>query len=189
LQGSNPGFLVQQNSLRDAILAALNLNIFARHADRVRGANIAQMINVLQAMIITEKEKMVLTPTYYVFKMYVPFQDATFIPVTFDAGWYTHGAVAIPRLDAIAAKDANGKLWLEITNLDPNEPVEVEAGLAGITAKSASGETLTAPKADSVNTFDAANTVTPKAISAKVQGGKLTLKLEPKSVTVVSVQQ
>ena len=97
--------------------------------------------------------------------------------------------MALPRLDAIAAKDANGKLWLEITNLDPNEPVEVEAGLAGITAKSASGETLTAPKVDSVNTFDAANTVIPKPISAKVQGGKLTLKLEPKSITVVSVEQ
>jgi alpha-L-arabinofuranosidase len=108
LPGSNPGFLVQQNSLRDAILAALNLNIFARHADRVRCANIAQMINVLQAMIITDKEKMVLTPTYYVFKMYVPFQDAKLIPITFDAGWYAHGAVAIPRLDAIAAKDTNG---------------------------------------------------------------------------------
>ena len=91
LPGTNPGFLVQQNSLRDAVLAALNLNIFARHADRVRMANIAQMINVLQAMILTDKEKMVLTPTYYVFKMYVPFQDATFVPVTFDAGTYTHG--------------------------------------------------------------------------------------------------
>src|SRR5204863_7074362 len=148
LPGSNPGFLVQQNSLRDAIMATLNLNIFARHADRVRGANIAQMINVLQAMILTDKEKMVLTPTYYVFKMYAPFQDATFVPVTFDAGWYTHGDVALPRVDAIAAKDANGKLWLEITNLDPNKPVEIEAGLGGITAKSATGETLTALKVD-----------------------------------------
>ena len=189
LPGSNPGFLVQQNSLRDAILAALNLNIFARHADRVRGANIAQMINVLQAMIITDKNRMVLTPTYYVFKMYVPFQDATFVPVTFDAGWYTHGDVALPRVDAIAAKDTKGKLWLEITNLDPNQPVEIEASLAGITAKSATGETLTAPKVDSVNTFDAADAVMPKPISAKVQGGKLTLKLEPKSITVVSVEQ
>jgi len=151
--------------------------------------NIAQMVNVLQAMIITDKERMVLTPTYYVFKMYVPFQDATFIPVTFDAGWYTHGTVALPHVDAIAAKDTNGKLWMEITNLDPNEPIEIEAALAGITAKSASGETLTAPKVDSVNTFDAANTVMPKPISAKVQGGKLTLKLEPKSITVVSVEQ
>lgn len=87
-EGTDPGFLIQQNSVRDAILAALNINIFARHADRVRMANIAQMINVLQAMILTDKEKMLLTPTYHVFHMYVPFQDATFVPVSFDKGSY-----------------------------------------------------------------------------------------------------
>jgi alpha-N-arabinofuranosidase len=189
LPGSNPGFLVQQNSMRDAILAALNLNIFVRHADRVRGANIAQMINVLQAMIMTDKEKMALTPTYHVFKMYVPFQDATFVPVTFNAGTYTQGDITLPRVDAIAAKDASGKLWLEMTNLDPNQPAEIEVSLSGMTAKSAVGETLTAPKVDSVNTFAAPNTVRPKPIFAQVQGGKLKLRLEPKSVTVISVDQ
>jgi alpha-N-arabinofuranosidase len=189
LPGSNPGFLAQQNSMRDAVLAALNLNIFARHADRVRMANIAQMINVLQAMILTDKEKMVLTPSYYVYKMYVPFQDATFVPVAFNAGSYTHGEISLPRVDAIAAKDASGKLWLEITNLDPNQSVEIEATLSGSTGKSAVGETLTGPKVDSVNTFDAPTTVVPKPVTAKVQGGKLVLKLEPKSVTVVSVEQ
>jgi alpha-N-arabinofuranosidase len=189
LPGSNPGFLVQQNSLRDAILAALNLNIFARHADRVRMANIAQMINVLQAMIITDKDKMVLTPTYYLFKMYVPFQDATFVPVTFDAGSYRHGDTTLPRVDAIAAKDTAGRLWLAITNVDPNQSVEIEASLVGITAKSAVGETLTAPRVDSVNTFEAPNAVLPKPVSAKVQGAKLSLRLDPKSVTVISVEQ
>ena len=188
LPGSNPGFLVQQNSLRDAIVAALNLNIFARHAERVRGTNIAQMINVLQAMIMTDKEKMVLTPTYYVFKMYVPFQDATFVPVTFNAGTYTHGDITLPRVDAIAAKDKAGKLWIEVTNVDPNEPVEVDLSLAGVAAKSAAGETLSAPKVDSINTFDAPNTVAPKPVSARAQGGKLTLKLGPKSVTVISAE-
>ena len=188
LPGSTPGFLAQQNSMRDAVLAALNLNIFARHAERVRIANIAQMINVLQAMILTDKEKMVLTPTYHVFKMYLPFQDATFIPVTFNAGTYTHGDITMPRVDAIAAKDAAGKLWLEITNVDPNQPLEIEVSLTGISAGSVTGETLTAAKVDSVNTFESPNTVVPKAISAKVQGGKLALKLDPKSVTVVSVQ-
>ena len=189
MPGSNPGFLVQQNSVRDAILASLNLNIFARHAERVRMANIAQMINVLQAMIMTDKEKMVLTPTYHVFKMYVPFQDATSVPVTFDAGTYKNGDITLPRVDAIAAKDTKGKLWLAITNLDPNQPVEIDASVSGINAKSASGETLTAPQVDSVNTFDAPNTVAPKAISAKAEGGKLVLTLPPKSVTVVSVDQ
>jgi len=185
--GSNPGFLVQQNSIRDAVLAALNLNIFARHADRVRGANIAQMINVLQAMIMTDKEKMVLTPTYHVFKMYVPFQDATFIPVTLNAGTYTNGDVTLPRVDVIAAKDASGKLWLALTNVDPNNIVEIEVNIPGSRANTASGETLTAAKVDSVNTFDAPNTVTPKPITAKLQNGKLTIKLDSKSVTVVSL--
>ncbi|HEV2467756.1 MAG TPA: alpha-L-arabinofuranosidase C-terminal domain-containing protein [Candidatus Sulfotelmatobacter sp.] len=189
LPGSNPGFLVQQNSMRDAILAALNLNIFARHADRVRMANIAQMINVLQATIMTDKEKMVLTPTYYVYKMYVPFQDATFLPVTFEAGAYTHDKINLPRVDAIAAKASDGKLWLEITNVDPNQSADLEVNLAGASTKGASGETLTAPNVDSVNTFDAPNTVVPKPISVKAQGGKLTLKLEPKSVTVISLEQ
>jgi len=188
LAGSNPGFLVQQNSLRDAILAVLNLNIFARHADRVRMANIAQMINVLQAMIMTDKDKMVLTPTYYVFKMYVPFQDSTFVPVTFEPGTYTHGNISLPRVDAIAARDSAGRLWLEITNLDPNQPVEIEASLSGFVARSAAGETLTAPKVDSVNTFEVPNAVMPKSITAKLQGGKLALRLEPKSVTVISVE-
>lgn len=189
LPGSNPGFLVQQNSQRDAVLAALNLNIFARHADRVRMANIAQMINVLQAMILTDKDKMVLTPTYYVYKMYVPFQDSTFVPVTFDAGTYTHDNVTLPRIDAIAAKDVNGKLWLEITNLDANQPVDIDLNVAGINAKSVSGETLTGPSVDSINTFDAPDTVVPKPISARAQDGKLTMQLQPKSVTVISVEQ
>ncbi|HEY5213652.1 MAG TPA: alpha-L-arabinofuranosidase C-terminal domain-containing protein, partial [Acidobacteriaceae bacterium] len=188
LPGSNPGFLVQQNSLRDAVLAALNLNIFTRHADRVRGANIAQMVNVLQAVIMTDKEKMVVTPTYYVFKMYVPFQDATFVPVSFDAGTYTHDDISMPRVDAVAAKDTTGKLWMEITNVDPNQPVEIEVSVAGMTAKSATGQTLTAPKVDSVNTFDAPTTVIPKPVSAKVEGRKLMLAVPPKSVTVISIE-
>jgi alpha-N-arabinofuranosidase len=189
LPGSNPGFLVQQNSLRDAILAALNLNIFARHADRVRMANIAQMVNVLQAMILTDKEKMVLTPTYHIFRMYVPFQDAAFVPVSFDAGTYSHGNVTLPRVDAIAAKDEAGKLWLAVTNVDPNRAVGIEASLAGVAPKSAAGETLTAPKVDSVNTFEAPGAVAPKPISATINGGKVTLTLEPRSVTVISVER
>jgi alpha-N-arabinofuranosidase len=146
------------------------------------------MINVLQAMIMTDEAKMVLTPTYYVFKMYVPFQDATFVPVKFEAGTYSVGDVTLPRVDAVAARDRNGKLWLEVTNLDANDPVAIEVTLPGMNPKTASGETLTAPKVDSVNTFDAPDTVAPKPIAAKVQGGRVILTLAPKSVSVISVQ-
>ena len=189
MPGSNPGFLVQQNSLRDAVLAALNLNIFARHADRVRMANIAQMINVLQAMIMTDKEKMVLTPTYYVFKMYVPFQDATFVPVTFDAGTYTHGDITLAarRCDRRERTQTASCGWRSRISI-PIESVEIEANLTGISAKSAAGETLTAPKVDSVNTFDAPTRSRRSRFQRGVQGGKLTLKLEPKSVTVISIE-
>ena len=188
LPGSNPGFLVQQNSLRDALLAALNLNIFARHADRVRMANIAQMVNVLQAMVMTDKEKLVLTPTYHVFRMYVPFQDASLVPVAFEPGAYTHGDTRLPRVDAIAAKDPAGKLWLAVAHLDPNQPVDLEISLGGASARSAVGETLTAERVDSVNSFDAPRAVAPKPIAARAEGGKLSLRLEPKSVTVLSLE-
>jgi len=120
--------------------------------------------------------------------MYVPFQDATFVPVALDAGTYAHGDVSLPRVDAIAARDTGGKLWLAVTNLDPDRPVAIEASLTGITPKSAAGETLTAPRVDSVNTFEAPDAVAPRPISAKVHGGTVALTLEPRSVTVLSVE-
>jgi alpha-N-arabinofuranosidase len=188
LPGTTPGFLTQQNSVRDAIIAALNINSFARHADRVRMANIAQMINVLQAMILTDGPKMVRTPTYHVFRMYVPFQNATSVPVTFDAGRYTHGAITLPRVDAIAAKDTSGTLWLSFTNIDPHQPAEIATTITGFAARSASGETITGSAIDSVNTFEAPDTVVPKPATVRLDGQRLTLVLPPKSVTVIGVR-
>jgi alpha-N-arabinofuranosidase len=186
--GSPEGFLEQQNSQRDALVAALNLNIFARHGARVRAANIAQMVNVLQAMIFTREEKMVLTPTYHVFHMYVPFQDATLVPVKFDAGTYKSGDIELPRVDAIAARDAGGKLWLALTNLDPNRAATLELAVAGAKASRAQGQILVAPKVDSVNTFEAPAVVAPKPFSAKVAGKKVSVTLAPASVAVIAVE-
>ncbi|MEZ0242895.1 MAG: alpha-N-arabinofuranosidase [Sphingomonas sp.] len=181
--GSNPGFLQQQNTLRDAIMAAIDINVFMRHADRVRVANIAQMANVLQAMILTDGPRMVLTPTYHVFRLYVPFQDATAVPVNFAAGSYTHGTITLPRLDAFAARDKDGVLWLAVTNIDPNQPLEI-----ALTGRSAKGEVLTAPKVDSMNTFDDPNAVAPRPIEARSSGGRLVLTLPAKSVAVVAIR-
>jgi alpha-N-arabinofuranosidase len=186
--GTNPGFLEQQNSQRDALIAALGIDIFVRHADRVRMANIAQMINVLQAMIFTDGSKMILTPTYYVFRMYVPFQDALVVPVTFEAGTYKQGDIELPRVDAIAAKDRQGKLWMALTNIDPAQPISVAIATAHGSFTAARGQTLSAPRIDSVNTFDAPGTVAPKSLAAKAAAGKLVLKLPPASVTVVALE-
>ena len=186
--GTEPLHLRQQNSLRDAISAAMHINIFARHAGRVRMTNIAQMVNVLQAMILTDGGKMLLTPTYHVFKMYVPFQDATFLPVTFNAGEYKFGTVTLPRVDAIAARGTDGKVWLALTNLDPNNPAEITASVPGVAARSAVGEVLTAARVDSINTFEAPAAVAPKAYRATAANGALVLRLPPKSVTVVRLE-
>jgi alpha-N-arabinofuranosidase len=186
--GSPEGFLEQQNSQRDALIAALNINIFARHADRVRGANIAQMVNVLQAMILTDKEKMLLTPTYHVFRLYLPFQDATTLPVAYDGGEYQQGALRLPRVDVLAARDVRGRIWLAVSNLDPRQPAEVTLSLTGGVVKGAAGETLTAPKIDSVNTFASPQVVQPRTLTARVTGGKANLRLAPASVTVVALE-
>ena len=186
--GTESLFLIQDSSLRDGIAAAMNLNIFARHADRVRMTNIAQMVNVLQAMIMTEGPKMVLTPTYHVYKMYVPFQDATYLPVTFNAGEYKFGAITLPKVDALAARGKDGKVWLSLTNLDPNNAADVTASVPGVAASRAEGEVLTAASFNTVNTFQAPTAVAPKPFRAVAQGGNLSLRLPPHSVTVVRLE-
>lgn len=186
--GSNPGFLQQQNTLRDAVLATLNLNIFMRHADRVRGTNIAQMINVLQAMILTDGPQMVLTPTYHVYRMYTPFQGAAIVPVTFEAGTYQAGDISLPRVDAVAARDAEGRIWLSLTNIDPNRPASLDVAIAGVTPSGANGLLLTAPAVDSHNDFDHPETVKPVDYAVRASDDGLRFELPPKSIAVVQVQ-
>jgi alpha-N-arabinofuranosidase len=121
--------------------------------------------------------------------MYVPFQNATFIPVHLDAGTYTQGSTVLPRVDAIGAKDASGRLWLALANLDPNRSVQIEASLKGAAIRSVAGETLTAAEVDSVNSFEAPQTLAPKPMRAAVAGGKLVATLASKSISVISLQQ
>jgi alpha-N-arabinofuranosidase len=170
-------------------LASLNLNIFARHADRIRMTNVAQMVNVLQAMILTDKEKMLLTPTYYVYKMYVPFQGAQSVPVSFDPGEYKFQNISLPQADAIAARASDGKVWIAVTNIDPVRSVDMTLKLEGIAASRAVGEILTAPRVDSVNTFETPGTVVPKHFAAQAVGGRLVLKLPAKSVAIVQLDE
>lgn len=186
-EGTNPDFLQQQNSIRDAVLAALNFNIFTRHAERVHGANIAQMINVLQAMIFTDDEKMVLTPTYHAFRMYVPFQDAIRLPINFNAGSYQVDSISLPRLDAIAAKGKDGNIYVAITNIDAKNTASFDLSFDGISIESVNGETLYAPSVDAINTFENPNNVSPKLIEASVSEGNVSVTVQPQSLTVLSI--
>jgi alpha-L-arabinofuranosidase len=184
--GSNPGFLQQQNTLRDAMVAAVTLNIFTKHSDRLKMANIAQMINVLQAMILTDGPKMVLTPTYHVFEMYKPFQDATFVPVDLKTDMYAVNEWKVPAVSATAARGKDGDFYIALANVDPKEPATVQTALAGITAASVTGRVLTAPAMQSHNDFAHPDVVKPAAFDgAQLAGSKLTVTLPPHSIVML----
>ena len=187
--GSTPGFLEQQNTLRDAVLAAVNLNIFHQHADRVRMANLAQMVNVLQAMILTDGAKMVLTPTYHVFDMYQGFQDATLLPLEGRSDVYSYGGTSVPAVHASAARGKDGVTRIGLANLDPNASAKVAIGLTGLNARTVSGRVLTAATMDAHNRFDAPNAVRPASFTgARLHGGELGLVLPAKSVVVLELK-
>jgi len=187
--GHNPAFLYQQNTIRDALVASVSLNIFHRHTDRVRMTNIAQMVNVLQAMILTDKEKMVLTPTYHVFEMYIPFQGATPFKAEVKTPDYKVGTWTLPAVDVSAARGTDGRLYVALVNLDPNKPATVTATLTGTKAKEVSGRVLTAPAMDSRNTFDRPNAVQPTSFKGSRKGDAFVWQLPAKSVAVVALAE
>lgn len=186
LPGSNPGFLQQQNTLRDALVAALHFDIFVRHSDRVRMANIAQMANVLQAVILTQDEKLVLTPTYHAFALYRPFQDATALPLDIAAPTYSHGQWSVPAVHGSAVRGRDGHVYVALTNLDPQDGSEVAVRLEGIPAASVSGRILTAPTITAKNTFDQPETVQPVAFpGARIDGDRLQVTLPARSIVML----
>ena len=184
--GTPPRFLQQQNSLRDALVAALHFHTFHAHAERVSMANIAQMVNVLQAMILTDGDAMLLTPTYHAFRMHVPFQDAVALPVTLDKKLaYEFGGVSMPALSVSAARGKDGKLYLSLVNVNPKEAVTVS--VAGVVAKSASGSVLTAAAIDAHNSFALPKALKPTPLQARLDRGKVSVSLPAKSVAVIAV--
>ena len=187
--GTNPGFLFQQNTMRDALVAGINFNIFHAHSDRVRMTNIAQVINVLQAIILTEGSKMIKTPTYHVFDMYKVHMDATNLPIAIDAGTVTHGEVTLPKVHASASVNAEGVVHVSLCNLDPNGPADVTVGLRGVKAARIEGTVLSADTMQAHNTFDQPDNVSPKTFSDfKLADGTLTVTLPAMSVVVLAIQ-
>ena len=131
---------------------------------------------------------MLLTPTYHVYRMYVPFQDATLVPVSFDAGTYDYGDIRLPAVDAVAARDRSGKLWLALVNVDPNRAATIDASIHGFAAHGAAGQVLTADTVDAHNVFERPNQVAPRRFAGRASGGRLLFDLPPKSVAVVEVR-
>ena len=188
--GTEPGFLYQQSTMRDALVAALNFHIFHRHADRVVMTNIAQTINVLQAMILTDKEKMLRTPTYWVFEMFKVHQGGAVLPVELSSPDYAFGAEKIPAVSASATRSADGKtVHLSLANATPGQAIPLTVTLAGLAPSAATGRLLTAPAMQAHNTFAAPDTVTPVPFDGlRLAGSVLTLTLPAKSVAVIELR-
>jgi alpha-N-arabinofuranosidase len=186
--GTNPRFLYQQNTLRDAIVAGLNLNIFNQHADRVRMANIAQTVNVLQALILTDGPRMLRTPTCHVYAMYAMHQDATLLPCALRSDPYTFGQEQIPQVSVSASRRAGGPVQLTLCNIDPRREAELALTLRGARAGDVTGQVLTAAAMQAHNTFDAPDAVTPTPFAgAKRTGEGVTLRLPPMSVVALTM--
>jgi len=188
--GTEPGFLYQQNTLRDALAAALNFHIFQRHADRVVMANIAQTVNVLQAMILTDKEKMLRTPTYWVFEMFKVHQGGTVLPVEMSSPDYVFGDRKIPALSASATRASDGKtIHVSLVNTDPRQKFALKVALAGTAPTSATGRVLTAQSMQAHNTFVAPDAVEPVALGGvTLAAGALELRVPAMAVVIVELR-
>ncbi|MGN0650593.1 MAG: alpha-N-arabinofuranosidase [Oscillospiraceae bacterium] len=181
--GTNPGFLYQQNTMRDAVVAAINLNIFNNHSERVYMANIAQAVNVLQAIVLTEGEKTILTPTYHVFDLYKQHQDAELI--------YSHiendKIGEIPCVTQSASVGADGKIFVTFSNCALDKEFEIELNIASAEIKGISARELCGGARD-YNTFDCPDAVhiTDKS-DIRTENGRAFITLKPCSVTAVTL--
>jgi alpha-N-arabinofuranosidase len=186
--GTNPGFLFQQSTMRDALIAALNLNLFNHHADRVTMANIAQTVNVLQAVILTDGDRMVKTPTYHVFDLYKAHQDAALLETylrTDDAG---EGDFSVPQLSASASVGKDGVMTITLANTSVTDAAALPITLVGFSAKEVSVRVLTG-RMDALNDFDTPDTVTVRDGSpVRPAGEGFTVTLPPCSVTAIAVK-
>ena len=187
--GTKGGFLYQQNTLRDAVSASIYLNSFNNNCDRVKMCAIAQINNVLQAMILTDKEKMLVTPTYHVFEMYKVHQGATMLPIDLSCNPYAFDGEKLPGLDASVSKGSSGTIQVTLCNMDPSKPAELECVLEGMKAKSVKGRVLTADAMNVHNTFEKPDTIKPvKFEDVDIQNGKVVAVLPPMSVVVLEVE-
>jgi len=184
--GTNPGFLEQQQTVRDAVLASLNLNIFINHCERVRIANLAQTVNVLQAVILTEEGagRMILTPTWHVFALYAAHQGAKRLRVESTAKTVKHGGREYPAVSATASLGSDGAINVTLCNTDSEQAVELELALAGRAFTVPTAQVIAADEMTVCNTFDQPRAVVAKPLEgvAVNQGSSVTVTLPPGSV-------
>jgi len=186
--GTNPGFLYQQNTLRNAVLASFFLNIFNNHCRRVKMANIAQTVNVLQAMVLTRESEMVKTPTFYVFKMYKVHQDAILLPFELTCSDYVNGDDKIQALSVSVSLDKSGKVHVSIVNLNPEVSYSLQCEIKGRSVIEVTGEIITADRMNALNDFSQPEEVNIKPFTnMHLEDEILKVDLPAKSVVMIEL--
>ncbi len=186
MEETNPGFLYQQNTMRDAMIAGMTLNIFHNHAERVKMANLAQVVNVLQAVILTEGEKMILTPTYHVMKMFNIHQDAQLIPIELDTPDYEYKGEKLPAINASASRNNAGNINISLVNIDARQSNKITINLHDLQVNAFDGEILASTALDDHNTFEAPLKIKPQKFkNFQLEDEKLEIELPPFSVVVL----
>jgi alpha-L-arabinofuranosidase len=187
--GTHPGFLFQQNTLRDALVAGVHFDAFHRHADRLAMANIAQTVNVLQAMLLTDGKALVRTPSYHVFAMNKDHQDAESLAVRLTTPGPTR-RVAHTDLNtlSVTASRKNGQVLISLTNLHAEDRADVELDLRGARVERPIARVLTAPNLQAHNTPDDPDVVQPKPLDgAQLRGNLLRIELPPHAFVTVAL--
>lgn len=189
-EGTNPSFLYQQNTLRDALVAGTSLNIFNNHSSRVRMTNIAQLVNVLQALILTEADKMILTPTYYVYDMYKIHQDAMLLNFALFSDDYNYKGETLKQINASVSKDKEGNINVTFCNIDPNKPAKVTCYIEDIEGiKEVKGRVLTGNDMRVHNTFDQPDNIKPTDFNDfLIKGNNLYINIPYKSVVSLVIK-
>ncbi len=187
--GSNPAFLYQQNSLRDALVAGSTLNIFNNHCARVKMANLAQSVNVLQALILTKEDKILLTPTYYIFDLYKVHQDAALLPVSIVTTYYHSGPDSLAAVNVSASRDNNNLIHVSLVNICPDYPIKVSISLGDIKYSKVHGKILTSERVTDYNSFENPNKIGIRPFNdAAIVKDKIEVKLPPKSIVVLELK-
>jgi alpha-N-arabinofuranosidase len=189
--GTNPSFHYQQSTLRDALVTSVNFDIFNKHCSRVKMTNIAQMVNVIQSLILTREEQMVLTPTYYVFKMYKVHHDALMLPLEITCRDYTSNNKSIPAISASSSMNKEGNINITLSNLDPVNQQDTKIIIEGDGEYDVvNAEIITAERMNMYNDFGKEEEINIKKFEDfEITESDVNVKLPSKSVVLITLEK
>jgi alpha-N-arabinofuranosidase len=175
-------------TIRDAIVAAMMLNMFNNHCERLRVANIAMLVNALHPLYITHEDRLLRTPTSHVYEMFTVHHEATMLPLITTADRGLPYDYTMPGFNASASRDDAGRIHLTLCNVTVDSDREISCRLASGNINSARGRILTSDAIDGHNTFREPDRVAPAPFEgASIDNGIVKIALPARSVVLLEL--